>query len=294
MTVHIIDGQAVAERIRATIKQQMTEFTVLHGYVPALGVVLAGDNPASAQYVRMKRKACEQAGIASVAHVMTKDSTQDEVETAINSLNNDPQTHGILVQLPLPPQIDEQRALQLVSLEKDVDGFHPLNIGRLAQKGREPLFTPATPTGCMTLLAEAGVQLSGANAVVLGRSNIVGMPMALLLMKANATVTIAHSKTKDLPDLLRTADVVIAAMGKAEYVRGEWLKAGAAVIDVGTNKIDDLTSEKGYRFVGDVHFASASEVAGYITKVPGGVGPMTIATLLQNTAKAAWLAHADK
>jgi 5,10-methylene-tetrahydrofolate dehydrogenase/methenyl tetrahydrofolate cyclohydrolase len=205
----------------------------------------------------------------------------------VKSLNDDPMIHGILVQLPLPSHIDEQRVLSLVSLDKDVDGFHPLNIGLLGMKGREPHFTPATPSGCMVLLKEAGAQISGANAVVLGRSNIVGLPVALMLIKANATVTVCHSRTKDIASVVRNADIVIAAIGQPHFVKGDWLKPGAVVIDVGTNKIDDPNSEKGYRYVGDVEFESAKEVAGVITKVPGGVGPMTIAMLLQNTMKAA-------
>jgi methylenetetrahydrofolate dehydrogenase (NADP+) / methenyltetrahydrofolate cyclohydrolase len=189
MTAQILDGQAIADRIRAQIATETAQFKAKYGYAPGLGAVLAGDNPASAQYVRMKRKACDQVGFTSIAHMMTAESTQEEVEAAVKSLNDDPMVHGILVQLPLPSHIDEQRVLSLVSLEKDVDGFHPINIGLLAMKGRDPLFTPATPTGCMVLLQEAGAQVSGANAVVLGRSNIVGLPVALMLIKANATVT---------------------------------------------------------------------------------------------------------
>jgi methylenetetrahydrofolate dehydrogenase (NADP+) / methenyltetrahydrofolate cyclohydrolase len=288
MSATIIDGTLVAERMRAEIAADAARFAAQYGYPPGLGVVLAGDNPASAQYVRMKKRACEAAGITSVTYTMTADSPQFEVEAAVQSLNDDPKVHGILVQLPLPAGIDEQRALSLVSLDKDVDGFHPVNIGRLAMKGREPLFTPATPTGCMVLLEEAGVKLEGANAVVVGRSNIVGMPVALMLMKANATVTVCHSRTRNMQDIIRQADVVIAAIGKPEFIKGSWLKPGAAVIDVGTNRIDDLTTERGYRFVGDVEYETAKEVAGAITKVPGGVGPMTITMLMQNTVKAAW------
>ena len=252
-----------------------------------VGVVLVGDNPASAMYVRMKRRACERVGIESYAHILPEDSTQAQVEDTVRQLNDDPKVHGILVQLPLPRHIDEEAVLRLISLDKDADGIHPLNAGFLAMKGRDPLFTPATPTGCMVMLEDAGVELSGANAVVIGRSNIVGMPIALMLIKANATVTVCHSRTKNTPELLREADVVIAAAGLPEYVKGEWLKPGAVVIDVGSNKVDDAEAEKGYRYVGDVDFASASEVAGAITKVPGGVGPMTITMLLENTMKAA-------
>lgn len=288
MTAKIIDGTAVAERMRVAIEQDVLRFKERFGYTPALGAVLAGDDPASAQYVRMKRRACEKIGIESITYEIDARSTQDEVEAAVQTLNDNPRVHGILVQLPLPAQLDEEPVLELVSLDKDVDGFHPINIGKLAMKGREPSFTPATPTGCMVLLEVAGVQIAGANAVVIGRSNIVGMPMALMLTRANATVTLCHSRTRDIPAIVRQADIVIAAIGQPEYVKGDWLKPGAVVIDVGTNKIDEPTATKGYRFVGDVEFESAKVVAGAITRVPGGVGPMTITMLLQNTVKAAW------
>lgn len=294
MSAAIIDGQPIADRMRATVAEEARQFTARYGYPPGLGVVLVGDNPASAQYVRMKRKACETAGIASYAHLLPADTTQETVEAAVKALNDDPRVHGILVQLPLPDPIDEQQILQLVSLDKDVDGFHPINIGLLGMKGREPLFTPATPTGCMVLLKEIGVPLEGANAVVIGRSNIVGLPVALMLMKANATVTVCHSRTRDLPSAVRSADVVIAAIGRPNFITGDWLKPGAVVIDVGTNKIDDPTDPRGYRFVGDVDLTSALPVARAITKVPGGVGPMTITMLLVNTMKAAWRIHGGK
>jgi 5,10-methylene-tetrahydrofolate dehydrogenase/methenyl tetrahydrofolate cyclohydrolase len=288
MSAQIIDGKVVADRMQAEIAAEAARFCAEYGYPPGLGVVLVGENPASAMYVRMKRKACEKAGITSVGHVLPGDATQETIETAVQSLNDDPKIHGILVQLPLPKHIDEERVLRAVSLEKDVDGFHPLNIGLLAMKGREPHFTPATPTGCMVLLKEVGVQLAGVNAVVIGRSNIVGLPVALMLMKANATVTICHSRTQDIAAIVKRADVVIAAIGQPEYVKGAWLKPGAVVIDVGTNKVDDPTAEKGYRYVGDVEYEAAAQVAGAITKVPGGVGPMTITMLLHNTMKSAW------
>jgi methylenetetrahydrofolate dehydrogenase (NADP+) / methenyltetrahydrofolate cyclohydrolase len=194
---------------------------------------------------------------------------------------------GILVQLPMPSHIDEERVLSLISIEKDIDGFSPLNIGRLAQKGREPLFMPCTPYGCIYLLEKSGVKMEGANAVVLGRSNIVGMPAALLLIRKNATVTVCHSRTKDLPGIVRQADILIAAIGKIEMVRGDWVKPGAAVIDVGINPIPDVTKKSGQRLVGDVCFDEVKEVAGFITPVPGGVGPMTIAMLMRNTLRAA-------
>lgn len=287
MPAAIIDGKQIADRMQNQIAAQTAGFTARHGYPPGLGAVLAGDNPASAQYVRMKQRACEKVGFHSAAHLMTAASTQAEVEAAVAALNADARIHGILIQLPLPKQINEEAVLRLVSLDKDVDGFHPINIGMLGMKGREPLFTPATPTGCMVLLKEAGAQIEGANAVVIGRSNIVGLPLALMLMKANATVTICHSRTRNMPAIVRQADIVIAAIGQPEYVKADWLKPGAVVIDVGTNKIDDPTSEKGYKFVGDVEFDAALQVAAAITKVPGGVGPMTITMLLANTLKAA-------
>ncbi|MEP6989208.1 MAG: bifunctional 5,10-methylenetetrahydrofolate dehydrogenase/5,10-methenyltetrahydrofolate cyclohydrolase [Chloroflexota bacterium] len=293
MPATIIDGKDVADRMQVQIAAEATRFASKYGYPPGLGVVLAGDDPASAQYVRMKSRACERVGITSVSHLMNASSTQAEVEEAIASLNADPKVHGILVQLPLPKGINEEAALRLVSLDKDVDGFHPINIGMLGMKGREPLFTPATPTGCMVLLKEAGAQIEGANAVVIGRSNIVGLPVALMLMKANATVTVCHSRTRDMKSIVQQADIVIAAIGKANYVKGDWLKPGAIVIDVGTNKVDDPTAKSGYTFVGDVEYASAVNVAGAITKVPGGVGPMTITMLLANTVKAAWRIAGD-
>jgi len=287
MSARILNGQDVADRLQGQIGEDVAAFKARYGLVPGLGVVMAGDNPASAQYVRIKRKACEKVGIHSVAHIVDSSISQAEVLAQVQALNADPTIHGILVQLPLPAHIDEATILAAVGLDKDVDGFHPVNIGALAMKGREPSFAPATPSGCMVLLQEAGVDLNGANAVVLGRSNIVGLPMALLLMKANATVTVCHSRTRDLPDVVRRADVLIAAIGRAEMVRGDWIKPGAVVIDVGTNKVDDPSSDKGYKIVGDVHFPSAVEVASVITKVPGGVGPMTITMLLSNTLKAA-------
>ena len=257
---------------------------------PGLATVLVGENPASQVYVRSKQKACAEVGIQSFGYNLPASSTQEEVEALVRQLNADPKVNGILVQLPLPAGLDEERVLREIKIEKDVDGFHPLNIGRLAQKGREPLFIPCTPFGCMVLLEEAGVKLSGAKAVVLGRSNIVGMPVALLLVRADATVTICHSRTKDLPSVVREADVLVAAIGKPEMVRGDWVKPGAVVIDVGINRVEDASRPKGYRLVGDVAFDEVKEVASWITPVPGGVGPMTIAMLLQNTLKGAKMA----
>lgn len=287
MPAKIIDGRPVAQRIQSEIKSAVAAFRAQTGAAPGLGVVLVGDDPASAMYVRMKRRACERAGLRSEARLLPAASTQAEVVNAVRDFNADSTIHGILVQLPLPDHIQEEAALNEISLAKDVDGIHPMNLGRLGMRGREPTFTPATPTGVMRLIEETGEAIEGKQAVVIGRSNIVGLPVALMLTKANATVTICHSRTRDLPGTVRRADIVVAAVGRAEYVKGDWLKAGAIVIDVGSNSLPDPDSEKGYRYVGDVEFASARAVAGYITKVPGGVGPMTITMLLANTLKAA-------
>ena len=288
MTARILDGNELARRLQTDLAKQAAQFTEKYGYPPKLSAVLASDDPASAQYVRMKRRDCQKVGIISETFEMDSSSIQEQVESTIASLNEDPFVHGILVQLPLPPQIDEERALQLVALPKDVDGFHPINIGKLAMKGREPSFAPATPSGCMELLKEAGVDLNGANAVVLGRSNIVGLPMAMMLVKANATVTICHSRTRDIAEILQNADVIIAAIGRPNFVKAEWLNQNAVVIDVGTNRIDDPSDKRGYRWVGDVAFDAAVNVVSAISKVPGGVGPMTRTMLLVNTIRAAW------
>ena len=287
MTAKIIDGKAIAAEIREDIAAGVEKLVSSGGPRPGLATVLVGQDPASHTYVRMKRKACKELGIESFGHELPADASQEEVETLVKDLNADPKVHGILVQLPLPSGLDEEAILRAISIEKDVDGFHPINIGRLAQQGRDPLFVPCTPAGCIVLLKKAGAELSGARAVVVGRSNIVGMPAALLLVKENATVTICHSRTRDLPGVCREADVLIAAIGRAEMIRGDWIKPGAYVIDVGTNRVDDPSVERGYRLTGDVAFDEAVEVAGAITPVPGGVGPMTITGLLQNTLRSA-------
>jgi 5,10-methylene-tetrahydrofolate dehydrogenase/methenyl tetrahydrofolate cyclohydrolase len=290
MPAEIIDGKAIAEALREDVKKAVSERISKGLPAPGLATVIIGDNPASKVYVRMKHKACQEAGILSIGHELPADTSQEEVEALIKELNNDPMIHGILVQLPLPAGLDEEQVLNTIQLRKDVDGFHPINIGRLAQKGREPLFVPATPSGVMVLLEHSGAQLDGANTVVLGRSNIVGMPVSLLLVKENATVTICHSHTKDIPAITRQADVLIASVGRAEFVRGDWIKPGAIVIDVGVNRVEDETRKRGYRLVGDVAFDEVVDVAGAITPVPGGVGPMAIAMLLRNTLRAARLA----
>ncbi|MEN6530887.1 MAG: bifunctional methylenetetrahydrofolate dehydrogenase/methenyltetrahydrofolate cyclohydrolase FolD [Anaerolineaceae bacterium] len=290
MSANIIDGKQIGQEIRDGVKAAIEDRLQRGLRAPGLATVLVGENPASQVYVRNKQKACAEVGINSFGYDLPEDSTQDEVETLVRKLNADPAVNGILVQLPLPRHLDEEKVLSAIDLNKDVDGFHPINIGRLAQKGREPVFVPCTPAGCMVLLERAGAQLSGANAVVLGRSNIVGMPVALLLVKANATVTICHSRTRDLPSVVRQADILVAAIGQPEFVKKEWVKPGAIVIDVGINRKEDASAKRGYRLVGDVAFDEVSEVASAITPVPGGVGPMTIAMLLKNTLRAAELA----
>ena len=290
MTAKIIDGKAIAAEIRGEIKVAIDQRLSAGKSKPGLATVLVGENPASQVYVRNKHKACAEVGIVSFPNKLPADATQEEVESLVRELNQNPAINGILVQLPLPKHLDEEKILASIDLAKDVDGFHPVNIGRLAQKGREPMFTPCTPTGCMVLLEKAGAKLAGANAVVLGRSNIVGMPLALLMLKANATVTVAHSHTKNLPELCREADILLVAIGQPEFVKKDWVKDGAIVIDVGINQVDDPTAKRGYRLVGDVAFDEVSEVAAAITPVPGGVGPMTIAILLRNTLRAAELA----
>ncbi len=287
MTARIIDGKATAAEVRQKVAEDVAEMVAAGKSNPGLATVLVGEDAPSQVYVRSKIRACEKAGIESFGYNLPVTATQEEVEGLVNDLNADPRVNGILVQLPLPDGLNEEKVLQAIDLEKDVDGFHPINIGRLAQKGRESLFVPCTPSGIMYLLGQTGISLEGAEAVVLGRSNIVGMPVALLLVKSNATVTICHSRTKDLPATVREADVLIAAVGRPEMVRGDWVKPGAVVIDVGINRVDDPTRKRGYRLVGDVCFDEVKGVAGAITPVPGGVGPMTIAMLLANTVRAA-------
>ena len=294
MSASLIDGKVISAKVKEEVREGTAKMKSEHDYVPGLATVLVGEDTASSTYVRMKQKACEDLGIQSFGHKLPAETTQEELLTLVSKLNADPAVHGILVQLPLPNHIDEETILNAIDLEKDVDGFHPVNIGRLAMKGRNPLFIPCTPAGCMRLLEEAGVETSGAEAVIVGRSNIVGLPMAMLLQKANATVTICHSRTKDLKEHLQRADIVVAAIGRTEMVTGDMLKPGCAVIDVGINRKDDPSKKRGYRLVGDVEFDSAAEVAGAITPVPGGVGPMTIAMLMANTLRAAEIALAKQ
>ena len=287
MTAQLIDGNQIAAAIHNEIKLEVEAMKARTGKVPGLATVLVGARKDSQTYVKMKKKACAKVGMTSFGHDLPGDISPGELLAVVRELNANPEVHGILVQLPLPGHIDEEDILGAISLEKDVDGLHPINIGRLSMKRREPLFVPCTPKGCIELLNRTGVEIEGKRAVVLGRSNIVGLPVAMLLLHRNATVTICHSRTKDLPAVVREADILVAAVGRVEMVRGDWVKPGAVVIDVGMNSVDDPSSEKGYRLTGDVAFDEVKEIASAITPVPGGVGPMTIAMLLQNTLDSA-------
>jgi methylenetetrahydrofolate dehydrogenase (NADP+)/methenyltetrahydrofolate cyclohydrolase len=281
MPARIIDGVAIAGHLRSQIAAQVDGLK----HPPGLAVVLVGENPASQVYVRNKSRAAEEAGIKSWTNTLPADAPQDELLDLIETLNNDPKVHGILVQLPLPPQIDAHAVIAAVDPKKDVDGFHPINAGNLALG--LPGFVPCTPQGCMILIREAMSDVKGKKALVLGRSNIVGKPMAQLLLQADCTVTIAHSKTRDIAEECRATDILVAAIGKPAFVKGDWIKPGAVVIDVGINRIENKDNPGKTKLIGDVDFAGASERAGAITPVPGGVGPMTIACLLKNTVQAA-------
>src|SRR5271167_3635997 len=305
MTARILDGLKIRDEIFAELRRQAVDL-YLHQHIrPGLAAVLVGDDPASQLYVKSKIEACHHLGLASWMHTPSAGSTTDDLLKLVDDLNRDYRVDGILIQLPLPKQVDAKRVLEAVDPAKDVDGFHPINLGKLVS-GR-PGLVACTPAGCMEILLRNNIKIEGANAVVLGRSDIVGKPMALLLMHANATVTICHSKTRDLPDVVRRADIVVAAMGKAGYVAADWIKPGAAVIDVGTNRVTDSGEAerlfknfptwlekfraKGNALVGDVH-PDAVNVAGALTPVPGGVGPMTITMLMSNTVKAARMRRA--
>ncbi|KAK3407398.1 bifunctional protein FolD 2 [Eucalyptus grandis] len=283
----IIDGKAIAQTIRSEIASEVSHLSQKYGKVPGLAVVIVGTRKDSQSYVSMKRKACAEVGITSFDVDLPEQVSEADLIDKVHELNANPDVHGILVQLPLPKHINEEKVLGAISIEKDVDGFHPLNIGKLAMKGREPLFLPCTPKGCLELLSRSGISTKGKKAVVVGRSNIVGLPVSLLLLKADATVTVVHSHTPNPESIIREADIIIAAAGQAMMIKGSWIKPGAAVIDVGTNAVDDPSKKTGYRLVGDVHFGEASKVAGHITPVPGGVGPMTVAMLLKNTLEGA-------
>ncbi|KAL5561498.1 hypothetical protein UlMin_031245 [Ulmus minor] len=283
----IIDGKAVAQTIRSEIAAEVRQLSDQYGKVPGLAVVIVGCSKDKQCYVGIKRKACAEVGMKSFEIDLPEDVFQVDLICKILQLNANPEVHGIIVQLPLPKHINEEKVLSEISIEKDVDGSHPLNIGKLAMKGRDPLFLPSIPKGCLELLARSGVSIKGKKAVVVGRSNIVGLPVSLLLLKADATVTIVHSRTPDPENIIREADIIIAAAGSPMMIKGSWIKPGAAVIDVGTNAVDDATRKTGYRLVGDVDYKEACKVAGWITPVPGGVGPMTVAMLLKNTLEGA-------
>jgi methylenetetrahydrofolate dehydrogenase (NADP+) / methenyltetrahydrofolate cyclohydrolase len=301
MTARLLDGTKIRDEIFAELKSEIAHLAA-EGIRPGLAAMLVGENPASQLYVKSKIAACEQLGIASWMHTPSATVTTDQMLRLVADLNHDNAVDGILIQLPLPQHVDTKRVLEAVTPAKDVDGFHPVNLGRLVS-GR-PGLVACTPAGCMEILRRNNIKIEGANAVVLGRSDIVGKPMALLLMHANATVTICHSKTRDLPDVIRRADILVAAMGKAGFVQADWIRSGAAVIDVGTNRVTDASEAsrlfrnfpdrlekfraKGAALVGDVH-PDALNVAGTLSPVPGGVGPMTITMLMSNTVKAAGL-----
>ena len=287
----IIDGKQLAEEIVARVKELTAALTETGAPAPGLAVVIVGEDPASQVYVSSKGKKAVECGFHSVGHSLAADTTEEHLLETIANLNADPAIHGILVQLPLPPQIDSARVIQSIAPHKDVDGFHYLNVGKLGAGEAATAFVPCTPAGTMLLIERAlGKDLAGLTAVVIGRSNIVGKPMAALLLAANATVTVAHSKTRDLPALARTADILVAAVGRPEIVRRDWVKPGAMVVDVGINRV--AAPDKGenkFRLVGDVATAEVAEVAGAVTPVPGGVGPMTIAMLMANTVASAYL-----
>lgn len=278
MTAQIINGKAIADNLLTQIRQEVDVYTAAGKRPPGLAVILVGDNPASTIYVRNKRRACDSTGIHSIAHDLPASTTQDALLKLIDQLNADASIDGILVQLPLPGQIEDRAIIERIDPSKDVDGFHPYNIGRLVQ--RTPTLRPCTPYGAMTLLESTGVELRGKNALVIGASNIVGRPMALELLLADCTVTIAHSATRDLENYVRAAEILVVAVGKPRLIQGDWIRPGAIVIDVGINRLPDG------KLCGDVDFEAAAQHAAWITPVPGGVGPMTIATLLRNTLQA--------
>jgi len=289
MSAIIIDGKQVAAAIRSELKSNVARLQKLAGITPGLAVILIGDDPASTSYVTAKEKACAEIGVYSDDNRLPADCTQDKLLKLIDRLNNDPRIHGILVQLPLPRHIDEARVIMAIDPNKDVDGFHPINVGRMVIG--EKAFLPCTPHGVIQLLQRSGVQIAGAHVVIVGRSNIVGKPLANLLLQktasGNATVTVCHTGTKDLASFTRQADIVIAAAGRPNTITADMIKEGAAVIDVGVNRVEDATAPRGYRLVGDVDFETVRHKASHLTPVPGGVGPMTITMLLHNTVQAA-------
>ena len=293
MTARILDGVAMGRAIRQEVGQDVIRLAAA-GIKPGLAVVLVGEDPASQVYVRSKGKACEEAGMHSVTIRLSPETSEEELLATIDRLNADPAIHGMLVQLPLPKRMNSEKVLRRIDPRKDVDGFHPENVGKLVT-GDPTAFRPATPYGVQQMLIRSGIETKGAHAVIVGRSNIVGKPMANLLIQqgpgGDATVTVCHSRTRDLPSITRQADILIAAIGKAEFVTADMVRPGAVVIDVGINRVDDATKEKGYRLTGDVAYESVAAIASAITPVPGGVGPMTIAMLLKNTLQAAELSR---
>jgi methylenetetrahydrofolate dehydrogenase (NADP+) / methenyltetrahydrofolate cyclohydrolase len=288
VSARILDGTAIAQSIRQEVAREVARLAT-KGQKPGLAAVLVGEDPASAVYVRSKGKACEEAGMHSVTIRLPVDTPEDELLATVDRLNADPAIHGILVQLPLPKHINSEKVLRRIDPGKDVDGFHPMNVGKLVT-GDKTAFRPATPYGVQQILVRSGIETKGAHAVIVGRSNIVGRPMANLLIQqgpgGDATVTVCHSRTRDLPAVTRSADILIAAIGKPEFVTADMVRPGVVVIDVGINRVDDASRPKGYRLVGDVAYESVAQIASAITPVPGGVGPMTIAMLLQNTLQA--------
>ncbi len=286
-----IDGKAKAEQLAESITEQTTALMKDHGIKPGLAVVIIGEDPASQVYVRNKKRRAESCGFYSVQHTLAKDVSQQAVLKLIDELNRDDAIHGILVQLPLPDHLDEQTITQSISPTKDVDGFHFINIGKLTAGHTADAFVPCTPAGCMLMIEdELGADLSGKNAVIIGRSNIVGKPMASLLMQRHATITVAHSRTRDLPEVVRNADIVVAAVGRPDMVKADWIKPGAVVIDVGINRVEvTIDGETKSRLTGDVDYDGVCEVASAVTPVPGGVGPMTITMLMFNTLRSARL-----
>jgi methylenetetrahydrofolate dehydrogenase (NADP+)/methenyltetrahydrofolate cyclohydrolase len=283
MSAYIIDGKAIAAKVRADVAAEVARMKAQHGFAPGLAVVLVGEDPASKVYVRNKAEQTVEVGMQSFEHKLPEETTEAALLDLVQRLNRDPAVHGILVQMPLPKHIDSVKVLDSIDPAKDVDGFHPVNVGKLSIGERA--LAPCTPVGSIILAKSVKHDLSGLDAVVVGRSNIVGKPMAQLLLRENCTVTIAHSRTKNLPEVVRRADLVVAAIGKPEFVKGDWIKPGAIVIDVGINRI--VKPDGKGKLVGDVAFAEAAQVASAITPVPGGVGPMTIACLLKNTVEAA-------
>jgi methylenetetrahydrofolate dehydrogenase (NADP+)/methenyltetrahydrofolate cyclohydrolase len=293
MTARILDGVAMGRAIRQEVGQDVARLAAA-GIKPGLAVVLVGEDPASQVYVRSKGKACEEAGMHSVTIRLSPETSEEDLLSTIDRLNADPAIHGMLVQLPLPKRMNSEKVLRRIDPRKDVDGFHPENVGKLVT-GDPTAFRPATPYGVQQMLIRSGIETKGAHAVIVGRSNIVGKPMANLLIQqgpgGDATVTVCHSRTRDLPSITRQADILIAAIGKPEFVTADMVRPGAVVIDVGINRVDDATKEKGYRLTGDVAYGPVAAIASAITPVPGGVGPMTIAMLLKNTLQAAELSR---